>query len=122
MQTQTERRAAPRASYDGEVTAMLDGGTIECDGANLSESGMLLHPRRARLALDRPIRLTFSLPRLSGSLTVEATLQRCEYADGRVAWAVRFTRVAPRIRRMLRTYVVVGHGAVQDYDEQAATA
>ena len=120
MQIKPERRGSPRAGFNTEVTARFKGDTIECDAANLSENGMLLFPRRARVMLGQQIRLTFRLPRLSGSLTVEASVKRCEFVDGNIGWGVRFNRVAPRVRRMIRTYVFVGHGAVRDYDEHAA--
>lgn len=117
MTTVPERRRTPRAPFGGKVAARVDGTVVSCVGGDLCESGMLLYPRRARTVFGQPLRLTFTLPRCSKPITVEAWLKRCQLVGGRVAWAVEFL-APPQIRRKIRTFVFVGHGAVRDYDER----
>jgi hypothetical protein len=46
---------------------------------------------------------------------VEGVVVRVTTLDCWANWAVRFTHVRPKIRRILRTFVFVGHGEVREF-------
>lgn len=120
LPTAGERRYAPRASFIAPVTAQLGSELVEGLGSDLSESGMRLYPQSARVPFGQPLLLSFALPAVPGRVTVRAELTRCELRDDRTVWAVVFRGVAASVRRMLRTYVLVGHGRVIEYDDAMA--
>lgn len=113
-----ERRAVPRTRYCGEVVASITGDVIICSGIDLSEKGISFSgPARlpARMARETHIVLTFKVPKLRRWLVLEGVVVRVSTDGRRTLWAVRFTDLLPRIGRILRTFVFVGHGEVREF-------
>jgi len=117
VESTSERRRAPRAKFSGAVIVNTLGRELTCVAADVSELGMLVFPPRATPpAIGMPVQIRFTLPRLYRWLSCKATVIREATVNQRVGWAVAFRQVEPDIRRAIRTYVVVGHGQVTEYD------
>jgi c-di-GMP-binding flagellar brake protein YcgR len=115
-----ERRTSPRARFTGAVIVRTTERELSCAGSNLSESGMLFYPpRELENETGEALQLTFTLPKLCRWLDIRATLVRQDLVHfQRPAWGVRFDHVSPTDRRVLRTFVVAGHGEVRDFEPE----
>lgn len=111
-----ERRAVPRAQYNGEVVASISGEVVVCKGIDLSEKGMAFSaPTKSMEAGAARVVLMFTLPKQPRYLVLEGVVVRVSALDRCASWAVRFSHVRPKIRRILRTFVFVGHGEVREF-------
>jgi c-di-GMP-binding flagellar brake protein YcgR len=112
-----ERRRTPRVAFEARIQLWTEeGGAYRATGRNLSELGMLLHTSTDRVAAsDQPLRVTFRLPQVETPLQVQAEVVHIREEGRSVAIGLRFLMVTSLIRRMLRTYVAVGHGQIRDY-------
>jgi hypothetical protein len=117
VESTSERRRAPRAKFSGAVIVNTLGRELTCVAGDVSELGMLLYaPRDTPPAIGMPVQVRFTLPRLYKWLSCRAIVVREASVNRRVGWAVAFREVEPEIRRAIRTYVVVGHGQITEYD------
>ena len=115
--TESERRRAPRAKFSGAVIVNTLGRELTCVAGDVSELGMLLFaPQEAAPSIGMPLQIRFTLPRLYRWLSCDAIVVREASVNKRLGWGVAFRQVAPETRRAIRTYVVVGHGQVTEYE------
>ena len=113
-----ERRRTQRVPFDARVRVWTaEGSAHRAEGENISELGMLLCTSGDEVAAsDRPLRITFHLPKVETPLQVEAEVVHTRRDGQLVSIGVHFLLVPSVIRRMLRTYVATGRGRIKDYD------
>jgi len=106
----SERRQHPRAAFTGITLVRAGEQEIPCVAGNLSETGILLHPRMSR-ELDDAFHVAFTLPTVSGWIVLEGTLVRSHQIRRRIEWGVRFIDVPESVQTILRDYVGQPDGA-----------
>lgn len=106
METEAERRAAPRAAYTGITIAKTEVKEFVCVAGNLSESGMLLYPWHALdTEVGTSMLLLFTLPMVDERVEVDAVLLRHDLNTSRFAWGVKFSRISADHQQILSQYV-----------------
>lgn len=115
----TERRVAPRATFDTPVTVIVDGRETTWVGRDISETGMGLAPTAHGMAArGQAVRVCFALPRRHQGVC-GTRLVRWFEAEARVVrrgprLGLRFLGVKDADRRAIRTYVFTGCAETRD--------
>jgi len=106
MESEAERRAAPRVAYTGITIAKTEVKEFVCVAGNLSESGMLLYPWHAlNTEVGTPMQLIFTLPMVEERVEVDAVLLRHDLNTSRFAWGVQFSSISPEHQQILNDYI-----------------